>query len=80
MKDFESFTIKVHDRFYIIKPYWNINCTLYEVFTNCDKLFTLKKTDHRNWITNETDIIPIYSDIVDDIGMALEEYEVSSEL
>ena len=80
MKDFESFTIKVYDRFYIIKPYRNINQTLYEIFTNCDKLFTLKKTNSGDWITNEADVIPIYTELVNDIGEALEEYEVTSQL
>ncbi len=80
MKDFESFTIKVYDRFYIIKPRWNNDCTLYEVFTNCDKLFTLRKMKSGNWTTNEADVIPIYNEVVDDIGEALEEYEVSTQL
>ena len=75
MKEFESFTIKVFDRFYIVKPFWNIDYMLYEVFTNCDKLFTLKKIDRGSWVTNESDVIPIYADLVNDIGEALEEHE-----
>ena len=80
MKNFESFTVKVYQRFYIIKPLWNIDGLLYEVFTNCDKLFTLRKTNSGNWITNEADVVPMYSELVDDIGEALEEHEVSTEL
>lgn len=77
MKDFESFTIKVYDKFYIVKPYWNLDCMLYEVFTNCDKLFTLRKNKYNHWVTNEADVVPIYTELVDDIGEALEEHEVS---
>ena len=41
------------------KPHCETDCTLYEVFTNCEKLFTLRKAGDGNWITNEHDIIPI---------------------
>ena len=80
MRDFESFTVKLYERFYIIKPVWNTDCVMYEIFTNCDKLFTLRKTNGGNWITNESDVIPINNELVDDLGEALEEHEVSSEL
>ncbi len=79
MKDFESFNIKVYERFYIVKPLWNADCIMYEIFTNCDKLFTLRKNKSGTWMTNETDIIPIYNELVEDIGEALDEYEVSVE-
>jgi len=73
-----SFKIKVHDTSYIIKPYCEVDCTLYEVFTNCEKLFTLKKSSDGTWKTNETDIIPISESLVQDIGEALDvnEYQV----
>lgn len=74
MKEPESFIIKVHNVSYIVKPYCKADCTLYEVFTNCEKLFTLKKASDGNWITDEYDIIPISEDIVDDIGQAVEEH------
>lgn len=75
MKELESFTIKVHNMFYIINPFKKDDDVLYEVFTNCEKLFTLKKAGNGNWVTNEQDVIPISSNIVDDIGEVLEEYE-----
>jgi hypothetical protein len=52
-----------------------VDCTLYEVFTNCEKLFTLKKASDGHWVTNEEDIIPISVDLVEEIGEALEAYE-----
>ncbi len=71
----ESFTIKVNNVTYIIKPYREADCTLYEVFTTCEKLFTLKKAGNGDWVTNEQDIIPISGDLVEEIGDALEAYE-----
>ena len=59
MKEPESFTVRVNNVSYIIKPYCEVDCTLYEVFTNCEKLFTLKKASDGHWVTNEEDIIPI---------------------
>ena len=78
MNEPASFKIKVHDTSYIIKPYCEVDCTLYEVFTNCEKLFTLKKSSDGTWKTNETDIIPISESLVQDIGEALDvnEYQV----
>jgi hypothetical protein len=70
-----SFTIKVHNIVYTIQPSCEVDCTLYEVFTNCEKLFTLKKASNGNWITDEKDIIPISEDLIEDIGEAVEEYE-----
>lgn len=75
MRQPESFMVKVHNVLYTVKPHCETDCTLYEVFTNCEKLFTLRKAGDGNWITNEHDIIPITEDIVDDIGEAVEEYE-----
>ena len=60
---------------YIIKPYYEVDYTLYEVFTNCEKLFTLKRSSNGSWKTNEEDIIPISDSLVEDIGEALDEYE-----
>jgi hypothetical protein len=70
-----SFTIKVHNTLYIVKPFCEVDCTLYEVFTNCEKLFTLKRSSDGNWKTYEDDIIPISESLVQDIGEALNEYE-----
>lgn len=70
-----SFTIKVHNTLYIIKPFCEVDCTLYEVFTNCEKLFTLKRSGDGSWKTYEDDIIPISKSLVPDIGEALDEYE-----
>ena len=75
MKEKETFTIRVHDIFYIIKPYVKDDNTFYEVFTNCEKLFTLKKNQPGLWVTNEKDVIPISENIVEDIGEVLDEYE-----
>jgi hypothetical protein len=75
MSDPASFTIKVNNTSYIIKPYCEVDCTLYEVFTNCEKLFTLKKGRDDSWKTDEDDIIPISESLVQDIGDALDEYE-----
>jgi hypothetical protein len=70
-----SFTIRVHNMLYIIKPYYKADYILYEVFTNCEKLFTLKRSSNSSWKTNEEDIIPISDSLVEDIGEALDEYE-----
>ncbi len=70
-----SFSIKVHNVSYTIHPYWEMDCTLYEIFTNCEKLFTLKKASDGNWTTNEKDIVPIYENLIEDIGEAVEEHE-----
>lgn len=75
MKQSASFTIRVHNIVYIIRPYCETDCNLYEVFTNCEKLFTLKKTSDGTWTTDEQDIIPISEDLVYDIGEALEQYQ-----
>jgi hypothetical protein len=78
MEQAASFEIKVNNVSYTIHSYWEFDCTLYEVFTNCEKLFTLKKARDGNWITNEKDIVPISEDLVEDIGEALEQYEYQS--
>ena len=72
------FTIKVNKVSYTIHPYCEFDCTLYEVFTNCEKLFTLKKASDGNWVTNEQDIVPISEELVEDIGEALEQYQYQS--
>ena len=75
MQQQASFTIKVHNVFYTIQPYCEFDYNLYEVFTNCEKLFTLKKVSDGTWATNEQNIIPISDDLVEDIGEALEQYQ-----
>ena len=75
MKQPSSFTIKVHDVFYTIHPNYETNCILYEVFTTCEKLFTLKKTIEGNWITYEQDVVPISDDLINDIGEELEQHQ-----
>ena len=74
MKQSASFTIKVNNVFYTIHPYCDADCNLYEVFTNCEKLFTLKKTSDGSWAANEKNIFPISGKLVEDIGEALEQY------
>ena len=76
MKQEASFTIKVHTMFYIIKPCFGAEYTLYEIFTNCEKLFTLRK-NNGIWNTYEDDILPISESLVEDIGKALDEYNFS---
>ncbi len=75
MTDATPFTIKVNELSYIVKPQQNFDSTLYEVFTNCEKLFTLRRCEDGNWVTNEDDIIPLYETLVEDIGEALNQYE-----
>jgi hypothetical protein len=69
------FIIKVNNISYTIHPYCEVDCNLFEVFTNCEKLFTLKKASDGNWTTDEKDIIPISEDLIADIGEALEQYQ-----
>lgn len=75
MKEAISFNIQVHDRYYIVKLYHAPDNILYEIYTNCEKLFTLIRTSEGTWKTNETDIIPISHSLVDDIGEAVDQYE-----
>ncbi|HVX25369.1 MAG TPA: hypothetical protein VHB70_03450 [Parafilimonas sp.] len=75
MTDATSFNIKVNELSYIVKPQQLVGSTLYEVFTNCEKLFTLKRNNEGRWVTNEDDIIPLYETLVEDIGEALNQYE-----
>lgn len=75
MTDTAPFTIKVNELIYTVKPHENFDSALYEVFTNCEKLFTLKRGNDGRWITNEDDIIPLYDTLVEDIGEALDQYE-----
>ena len=75
MKQPTSFTIKVNNVAYTINPYCDVDCTLYEVFTNCEKLFTLKKASDGSWTTNEQDVIPISENLIEDIGEALDQYQ-----
>jgi hypothetical protein len=78
MEQAASFKIKVNDVSYTIHSYCEFDCTLYEVFTNCEKLFTLKKVSDGNWVTNEHDIVPISEELVENIGEALEQYQYQS--
>ena len=75
MEQQASFTIRVHNVSYTIRPYDEFDSTLFEVFTNCEKLFTLKKVSDGTWVTNEQNIIPISENLVEDIGEALEKYQ-----
>ena len=75
MKQLASFTVSVNNLVYTINPYYEVDCTLYEVFTNCEKLFTLKKASNGTWTTHEKDIIPISENLIEDIGEALEQYQ-----
>ena len=74
MEPVNSFTIQVNDMRYIVKPYHKDEEVFYEVFTTCEKLFTLKQ-NNGGWETIENDVIPITSSLVEDIGDALEEAE-----
>ena len=71
-----SFIIQINDLSYNIK-----NCeddyTHYEVFTNCEKLFTLKKGSDGVWKTKEKDVIPIEDSIIENIGNAIERHLAS---
>jgi len=78
MTQVKPFTIKVNDVVYTIHSYCEFGYTFYEVFTNCEKLFTLKKTSDGNWVTNEDDIVPISEELTEDIGEALEQYQYQS--
>jgi len=68
----ESFIIEVSNLNYHIESYWEENSIYYEVFTNCEKLFTLHKISDGTWITREANIIPISADIFGDIGNAID--------
>ena len=70
----EAFTIEVSNLTYTVKSYCEVDCTFYEIFTNCEKLFTLKKGSDGVWKTNEADIIPISDDIIADIGDAIDKH------
>jgi len=68
----ESFIIEVSNLNYHIRSYCEEDSNYYEVFTNCEKLFTLHKISDRTWQPREANIIPITSDIVEGIGNAID--------
>ena len=84
MESVTSFDIQVNDLRYIVKPYYENEMVVkpyyenemvfYEVFTTCEKLFTIRKNKGK-WETIENDVIPINNNLVEDIGGALEEAE-----
>lgn len=67
-----TFVIEVNDLKYTIQPNKKEDKMEYEVFTNCEKLFTIKKEIDGDWNTVESDIIPITEDIIFDIGEAID--------
>jgi hypothetical protein len=67
----ESFFIHLHDNDYRIKPFCEVDCMMYEVFTNCDKLFTLHIGADGNWKTHEANVIPINENLINEIGDAI---------
>jgi hypothetical protein len=70
----KTFTVEINNLHYNINCYYDDDCTHYEVFTNCEKLFTLKKGSDGVWKTKENDIIPISPQLIDDIGNAIERH------
>ena len=64
----DPFTIRLHANTYQIKPYCEVDCTMYEVFTDCKKLFTLKMGADGTWKTHETDVVPIDNALIAEIG------------
>ena len=68
----ESFTIEASNLTYHIKSYWEDDSIYYEVFTNCEKLFTLHRMSDGSWEQIETNIIPISAHIFENIGNAID--------
>jgi hypothetical protein len=73
----EPFTINLYNNTYLIKPYCEYDCTMYEVFTNCEKLFTLKLEADGSWGTHEGNVFPINKDLIGEIGDAITKYYTS---
>ncbi|MEP6465024.1 MAG: hypothetical protein ABJB05_01910 [Parafilimonas sp.] len=70
----QSFDINVNELTYSISTDKDVDSMCYEVFTKCEKLFTLKKSSDGSWKTNEEDIIPISENLVEEIGDAIERH------
>ena len=67
----DSFTIKVDEKAYDIKPKCEADCTSYEVSTSCNKLFTLYMSADGTWKSLEKDVVPISEDLVTEIGIEI---------
>ena len=68
----KSFIIEVSNLNYHIKSYWEEDSIYYEVFTNCEMLFTLYKISDGSCIPREANVIPISNDMLGDIGNAID--------
>lgn len=69
--------IQLNTNKYSIKRHCQSDCTLYEVYTDCQKLFTLKRGADGEWKTEEDDIIPIDDQLLGNIGSEIENYELA---
>ena len=70
----ESFVIHLHSNNYQIKPYCEVDCTNYEVFTFREKLFTLQMSADGSWKTVEGNVIPINKALIAQIGDAIRKH------
>jgi len=73
----EVFTIDVNKNKYYIEPICNDdNCSRFKVSTECEYMFTLCKDENGNWYM-EDDVTAIDGTLVDEIGRAIEEYNIA---
>jgi hypothetical protein len=66
-----EFTLNVNDIVYFIKPVCDVDYIYYEVSTDREKLFTLQLFADGHWKTVEDNIVPIYGELLDNIGNAI---------
>ena len=70
-----AFTVNAHSRTYYVEPVGNDDhCTRFKISTECEYMFTLCIEKYGNW-SMEGDVIPINETLVDDISIAIEQYD-----
>lgn len=75
--DESKFQINVNGKQYNVTAYCNeIHCTRFKIETNCDYLFTLCTDEEGHWEV-EKDLTIMDESLVDEIGRAIEEYDVA---
>ena len=72
-----KFQINVNEKVYNVTAYCNeSHCTRFKIETNCNYLFTLCTDEEGHWEA-EKDVTMLDGTLVEEIGRAIEEYDVS---
>ena len=65
------FLITIHNHNYLILPFCNDDCIMYEVIIGNEKLFILEMAADGSWKTVEAEVIPGHEALIGEIGKAI---------